>query len=51
MHGKKVKGKNRKQGRYRLPLNGGSGMWDPLSHFLFINLLQFLKKERVPLDP
>ena len=36
MHAKKQE-KIEKQGRYRLPPNGGRGVWEPLSHLLFIN--------------
>ena len=32
---RKVKTENK--GRYKLPPNGGSGVWEPLSHSLFIN--------------
>ena len=28
------------KGRYKLPPNGGRGVWEPLSHLLFINFLQ-----------
>ena len=42
---KKVRKKIEKQGWYMLPPNGGRGMWEPLSHSLFIDLLQWFKKK------
>ena len=41
-----------KEGRYRLPPNGGREVWEPLSHLLFYYLLQsnFLKSKAL-FDP
>ena len=45
MHVKSKREKTEKQRRYSLPPNGESGAWEPLSHLLFINLLQCFEKE------